>query len=193
MSTLCNPVIYVVIEENTLGYLIPPWFVGILSSNHQGYDWKNGPMALPVNFDGKSFRLASLKDFDTFRVAPPKYMLHGDMLKQVEEDAKMEPIARLQKQLKDTQNELAAVRRKSQEMRQRFLSGWDPGWINQPNSLAQHDRLHGLRIYYKPCGDGMMDIFYEEGPPFFDAPTKISQRYVVTGEPFASTKNRTEA
>jgi hypothetical protein len=63
------PVKYVVMNENTLGYIFDtqPKTMGVLAGSviKGGHDWKNGPV--PIR-DSDSIRPATKADFDVFRV-----------------------------------------------------------------------------------------------------------------------------
>jgi hypothetical protein len=58
---------YVVVEENSLGYLVGEHSVGILASGIGGPDPKNGPIARPR--DPAELRPATREDFERFRVS----------------------------------------------------------------------------------------------------------------------------
>lgn len=59
--------IYVVMDENTLGYMAGPRTMGVLAGNRDGHSWVNGP----VTTTGSKLRLATTADFERFRVSIP--------------------------------------------------------------------------------------------------------------------------
>jgi hypothetical protein len=69
---------YVVVNENTLGYVIPGNGVGVLAGSvlRGGADWKNGPISLNVS---DKVRPAIREDFDSYRVCVTGYIARGDI------------------------------------------------------------------------------------------------------------------
>lgn len=69
-----NPRFYV-LGEHTLGYVYEeqPDLLGVLAGKPQlgGHDWKNGPVA----FDPAKLRVATVDDFEFFRVCHKGYEL----------------------------------------------------------------------------------------------------------------------
>lgn len=66
---------YVVVDEHTLGYVLPPeasW-IGVLAGKPQfgGCDPVNGPVSA---YRTNSMRRATPEDFDYFRVCPPPHL-----------------------------------------------------------------------------------------------------------------------
>jgi len=64
---------YVVLNENTLGYLFEYktlLMLGVLAGSvlKGGFDWKNGPIIIG-ELDKKNLRSATQKDFNFFRVS----------------------------------------------------------------------------------------------------------------------------
>ena len=64
---MANKITFIVVDENTLGYVNPlqPNLMGILGSNKLGFSWLCGMIQLPQ----PNTRPAKRKDFDTFRVS----------------------------------------------------------------------------------------------------------------------------
>lgn len=62
---------YVVMDENTLGYVmdVKPGIMAVLHGSGLlgGRDWKNGPVSLSMGV----VRAATLEDFAKFKVLPP--------------------------------------------------------------------------------------------------------------------------
>jgi len=61
---------YVIIDENTLGYVATPSMFGVLHGSvlRGGHNWRNGPVFAQQT---KSVRPATAKDFDDYLVEIP--------------------------------------------------------------------------------------------------------------------------
>jgi|GEM_PF-5983751 len=69
--------IYIVTDENTLGYVRPdrPTQVGVLGASliRGGRNWRDGPYELSMV---SAWRMATSKDFDTFRVCADGHQIN---------------------------------------------------------------------------------------------------------------------